>query len=47
MKWAGHVARLGEERGVYRVLKGNAHKMNEMGMACRVDGGGEGFGGET
>jgi hypothetical protein len=22
MKWAGHVARLGEERGVYRVLVG-------------------------
>ena len=23
MKWAGHVARKGEERGVYRVLFGN------------------------
>jgi len=22
MKWAGHVARMGEERGVYRVLVG-------------------------
>jgi len=22
MRWAGHVARLGEERGVYRVLVG-------------------------
>jgi len=23
MRWAGHVARMGEERGVYRVLVGN------------------------
>jgi len=23
MRWAGHVARMGEERGVYRVLLGN------------------------
>jgi len=23
MRWAGHVARMGEERGVYRVLGGN------------------------
>ena len=22
MRWAGHVARMGEERGVYRVLEG-------------------------
>jgi len=22
MRWAGHVARMGEERGVYRVLVG-------------------------
>ena len=24
MRWAGHVARMGEERGVYRVLLGKA-----------------------
>jgi hypothetical protein len=24
MKWAGHVARMGEDRGVYRVLVGKA-----------------------
>ena len=23
LKWAGHVARMGERRGVYRVLVGN------------------------
>ena len=23
MRWAGHVARMGEERGVYRVFVGN------------------------
>jgi hypothetical protein len=24
MRWAGHVARMGEERGIYRVLVGEA-----------------------
>jgi hypothetical protein len=24
MRWAGHVARMGEERGVYRVLMGKS-----------------------
>ena len=33
MRWAGHVARMGEERGVYRVLVGN-----EMGWACGTYG---------
>jgi len=26
MRWAGHVARMGEERGVYRVLVGKPEK---------------------
>jgi len=26
MRWAGHVARMGERRGVYRVLVGNLRK---------------------
>ena len=26
MRWAGHVARVGEERGVYRVLVGKSER---------------------
>jgi len=29
--WAGHVARMGEERGVYRVLLGNLWKRDQWG----------------
>jgi len=31
MRWAGHVARLGEERGVYRVLVGKPGEGDHWG----------------
>jgi len=31
MKWAGHVARMGEERGVYRVLVGKPRERDHWG----------------
>ena len=31
MKWAGHVARMGEERGVYRVLVGKPEGRRTLG----------------
>jgi hypothetical protein len=31
MRWTGHVARMGERRGVYRVLGGNLRERNHMG----------------
>jgi hypothetical protein len=31
MKWAGHVARMGEERGLYRVLVGKPEGKRPMG----------------
>ena len=31
MRWAGHVARMGEERGVYRVLVGKPEGKRPMG----------------
>ena len=31
MRWAGHVARMGEERGVYRVLVGKPEGRNRWG----------------
>ena len=31
MGWAGHVARMGEERGVYRVLVGKLEGRNHWG----------------
>ena len=31
MRWAGHVARMGEERGVYRVLVGKPEGKNHWG----------------
>ena len=31
MRWAGHVARMGEERGVYRVLVGKPERRNHWG----------------
>ena len=31
MRWAGHVARMGEERGVYRVLLGKPEGKNHWG----------------
>jgi hypothetical protein len=36
MKWAGHVARLGEERGVHRVLMGKTEGKRPRGRPrCR------------
>jgi len=37
MGWAGHVARMGERRGVYRVLVGKPEGKNHLGDPC-VDG---------
>ena len=37
MSWAGHVARMGEERGVYRVLGGSRRERDHRG-GLRVDG---------
>jgi len=31
MRWAGHVARMGEERGVYRVWWGNRRERDHWG----------------
>ena len=31
MRWAGHVARMGEERGVYRVLVGKPERKKPLG----------------
>jgi len=31
MRWAGHVARMGEERGVYRVWCGKRKERNQWG----------------
>jgi hypothetical protein len=35
MRWAGHVARMGEERGVYRVLVGKPDGRRPMGKPRR------------
>jgi len=35
MRWAGHVARMGEERGVYRVLVGKPEGRRLMGRPRR------------
>ena len=35
MKWAGHVARMGEERGVYRVLVGKLEGKRPLGRPRR------------
>ena len=35
MKWAGHVARMGEERGVYRVLVGKPDGKRPLGRSRR------------
>jgi hypothetical protein len=31
IRWAGHVARMGEKRGVYRVLLGNLKEGDRLG----------------
>ena len=35
MKWAGHVARMGEKRGVYRVLVGKPEGRRPLGRPRR------------
>ena len=35
MRWAGHVARIGEERGVYRVLVGKPEGRSPLGRPRR------------
>ena len=35
MRWAGHVARVGEERGVYRVLVGKPEGKSPLGRPRR------------
>jgi hypothetical protein len=35
MRWAGHVARMGEERGVYRVLVGKSEGRRPLGRPSR------------
>ena len=36
MRWAGHVARMGEERGVYRVLVGKPEGKRPLGRPRRI-----------
>jgi len=40
MRWAGHVARMGEERRVYRVLVGNVDIWTGLGWPRIKTGGG-------
>jgi len=35
MRWAGHVARVGERRGVYRVLLGKPEGKRQLGRPRR------------
>ena len=35
MRWAGHVARMGEGRGVYRVLVGKHERKKSLGRPRR------------
>ena len=35
MRWAGHVARMGEERGVYRVVVGKPKEKRPLGRPRR------------
>jgi len=35
MRWAGHVARMGEERGVYRVLMGKPEERRPLEIPRR------------
>jgi len=38
MRWAGHVARMVEERGMYRVLVGKPEGRRPLGKPRHVDG---------
>jgi hypothetical protein len=33
MRWAGHVARMGEKRGIYRLLMGNPERKRLLGTS--------------
>jgi hypothetical protein len=35
MRWVGHVARMGERRGAYRVLVGKTEGMSTLGRTRR------------
>ena len=35
MKWAGHVARMGDRRGVYRVLMGKPYRKRPLARPIR------------
>jgi hypothetical protein len=38
MRWAGHVANMGEKRGAYRILKGRPEGRRPLGRPrCRWD----------
>ena len=37
MRWAGHVARMGEKRGVYRVLLGKPEGRRTLRRNCAGD----------
>jgi len=39
MRWAGHVGRMGEERGVHRVLVGKPEGKRPLGRPIREMGG--------
>ena len=36
MRWAGHVARMGEDRGVHRVLVGKSEGKRPLGRPRRI-----------
>jgi len=39
MRWAGHVARMGDRRGIYRVLAGKPEGKSPLGRPrCRWEG---------
>jgi len=38
MRWAGHVARIGEERGLYRVLVGKSEGKRDHWGDLGIDG---------
>ena len=35
MRWAGHVARMGERRGIYRILVGKPERKRPLGRRKR------------
>jgi len=47
MRWAGHVARMGEERGVYRVFVGKPEGRRPLVRPRRGEAGGKETTGEA